>query len=160
MDREGGYKEKIRKCREWISLHFLILSPFLFHFLILSPFPLHFLILAPFSRSPAARLPQIVQPYQSWKLWKCGSFIEAKILRFWFFFFSNRGGSMAGIRGNICLLCFLFCFWGLEIHKIYKGPDIWLEVGGARCDAKTFESNCGSAPISFSAILVFFSSFS
>ena len=29
---------------------------------ILSPFPLHFLILSPFSRSPAARLPQVVQP--------------------------------------------------------------------------------------------------
>ena len=28
----------------------------------LSPFPLHFLILSPFSRSPAARLPQVVQP--------------------------------------------------------------------------------------------------
>ena len=29
MDREGGNKERMRKCREWISLHFLILSPFL-----------------------------------------------------------------------------------------------------------------------------------
>ena len=48
MDREGGNKEKMRKCREWTSLHFLILSPF----------PLHFLILSPFLRSPAARLPQ------------------------------------------------------------------------------------------------------
>ena len=58
----------MRKCREWISLHFLILSPFHFHFLILSLFPLHFLILSPFplhsrilspfSRSPAARLQQ------------------------------------------------------------------------------------------------------
>ena len=38
--------------REWISLHFLILSPF----------PLHFLILSPFSRSHAATLPQLVQP--------------------------------------------------------------------------------------------------
>ena len=28
MDREGGNKEKIRKCRERISLHFLILSIF------------------------------------------------------------------------------------------------------------------------------------
>ena len=43
MDREGGNKEKLRKCRKWISLHFLILSPF----------PLHFLILSPFSRSQA-----------------------------------------------------------------------------------------------------------
>ena len=53
MDREGGNKEKITKCREWISLHFLILSPF----------PLHFLILSPFSHSPAARLAQVVQPW-------------------------------------------------------------------------------------------------
>ena len=52
MDREGGNKEKIRKCRERISLDFLILSPF----------PLHFLIISPFSRSMAARLPQFVQP--------------------------------------------------------------------------------------------------
>ena len=28
MDREGWNKERMRKCREWISLHFLILSPF------------------------------------------------------------------------------------------------------------------------------------
>ena len=28
MDREGGNKEKMRKCRKWISLHFLILSLF------------------------------------------------------------------------------------------------------------------------------------
>ena len=44
----------MRKCREWISLNFLILCPFPLHFLILSPFPLHFLILIPFSPSPAA----------------------------------------------------------------------------------------------------------
>ena len=43
MDREGGNKEKLAKCREWISLHFLILFPFPPQFLILSPFPLHFL---------------------------------------------------------------------------------------------------------------------
>ena len=28
MNREGGSKEKMRKCKESISLHFLILSPF------------------------------------------------------------------------------------------------------------------------------------
>ena len=28
MDREGENEEKMRKCREWISLHFLLLSPF------------------------------------------------------------------------------------------------------------------------------------
>ena len=28
IDREGWNKEKLRKCREWISLHFLILSLF------------------------------------------------------------------------------------------------------------------------------------
>ena len=50
------------KCREWISLRFLILFPFTLHFLILSPFPFHFLILSSFSLSPAARLPQVVQP--------------------------------------------------------------------------------------------------
>ena len=63
MDREGGNKEKMRKCREWISLHFLILSPFPLRFLILSPFPFHFLILSPFFRSQAARLAQFVQPW-------------------------------------------------------------------------------------------------
>ena len=52
--------------------------------------------------------------------------------------------------GALCLLK------ALKIYRIYGGPDIWLEVGGARCDAKTFESNCGSAPISFSAILLRF----
>ena len=46
MDREGGNKEKIRKYRECIFLHFLILSPFPLHFLILTSFPLHFLILS------------------------------------------------------------------------------------------------------------------
>ena len=52
MEREGGNKEKMRKCREQISLHFLILSPF----------PLHFLILSPFPHSQAARLAKVVQP--------------------------------------------------------------------------------------------------
>ena len=42
----------MKKSREWISLHFLILSPF----------PLHFLILSPFSHSQAGRLAQLVQP--------------------------------------------------------------------------------------------------
>ena len=28
MDREGGNKVKMRKCREWASFHFLIFSPF------------------------------------------------------------------------------------------------------------------------------------
>ena len=39
MDREGGYKEIIRK----FSLHFLILSPFPLRFLFISSFSLHFL---------------------------------------------------------------------------------------------------------------------
>ena len=39
MDREGGNKEKMRKCRKWISLHFLILSPFPHSRSISSPFP-------------------------------------------------------------------------------------------------------------------------
>ena len=52
MDREGGNRERMRKCRESISLDFIIFSPFPPHFLILSPFPC----------SPAARLPQFVQP--------------------------------------------------------------------------------------------------
>ena len=39
MDREGGYKERMRK----ISLHFLILSPFPLRFLFISSFSLHFL---------------------------------------------------------------------------------------------------------------------
>ena len=43
MDREGGNKERMRKCREWISLHFLILSSF--------------------SRIPNARTQQVVQPF-------------------------------------------------------------------------------------------------
>ena len=46
MEKEGGNRERMRKCRESISLHFLIFSPF----------PPHFLILSPFPRSPAARL--------------------------------------------------------------------------------------------------------
>ena len=37
------------------------------HFLILSPFPLYFLNLSPFSRSRAARLPQVVQPWLTLK---------------------------------------------------------------------------------------------
>ena len=51
-EREGGNKEKMRKCREWISLLFLIIFPF-------TP---HFFILSPFSRSLAARLPKVMQP--------------------------------------------------------------------------------------------------
>ena len=39
----------MRKCRESISLHFLIFSPFPPHFLILSPFPLRFLFISSFS---------------------------------------------------------------------------------------------------------------
>ena len=62
MDRERGNKEKMRKCREWISIHFLILSPFILHFLTLSPFPFHFLILSPFSRIPDARIQKVLQP--------------------------------------------------------------------------------------------------
>ena len=62
MEREGGNGERMRKCRESISLYFLMLSPFPLHFLILSPFPLHFLILSPFPRSPAARLQRVVTP--------------------------------------------------------------------------------------------------
>ena len=72
MEREGGNGERMRKCRESISLYFLILSPFPLHFLILSPFPLHFLFLSPFSlhflilspfpRSPAPRLQRVAQP--------------------------------------------------------------------------------------------------
>ena len=49
MDREGGNKEKMRKCREYLSLHFLILSPF----------PLHFLIFSLFSRIKDARMQQV-----------------------------------------------------------------------------------------------------
>ena len=52
MEKEGGNRERMRKCRESISLHFLIFSPF----------PPHFLILSPFPRSPAARLQRFVQP--------------------------------------------------------------------------------------------------
>ena len=52
MEKEGGNRERMRKCREPISLHFLIFSPF----------PPHFLILSPFPRSPAARLQRFVQP--------------------------------------------------------------------------------------------------
>ena len=40
MDREGGNKDIMRKCREWISLHFLLLS---LHFLFIYSFSLHFL---------------------------------------------------------------------------------------------------------------------
>ena len=50
MDREGGNTERMRECREWISL------------LILSQFPLHFLIHSPVSHSQAARLAKLVQP--------------------------------------------------------------------------------------------------
>ena len=46
MEREGGNREKMRKCRESISLHFLIFSPIPPHFLILSPFPLRFLFIS------------------------------------------------------------------------------------------------------------------
>ena len=33
MDREGGNKEKMRECREWLSLHFLFIVSFSLHFL-------------------------------------------------------------------------------------------------------------------------------
>ena len=52
MEKEGGNRERMRKCRESISLLFLIFSPF----------PPYFLILSPFPRSPAARLQRFVQP--------------------------------------------------------------------------------------------------
>ena len=39
MDWDGGNKEKMRKCREWISLYFLVLSPFSHPLSISSPFP-------------------------------------------------------------------------------------------------------------------------
>ena len=60
MEIEGGNRERMRKCRESISLHVLIFSPF----------PPHFLILSPFPRSPAARLQRFVQP---WPLDTCVS---------------------------------------------------------------------------------------
>ena len=53
MEREGGNGERMKKCRESFSLHFLILSPF----------PLHFVILSPFPRSPAPRLQRVAQPW-------------------------------------------------------------------------------------------------
>ena len=71
MDREGGNVERMRKCRERISLHLFILSPFphslsissfSLHFLFISSFSHHFLILSPFPGSPDARMPQFVQP--------------------------------------------------------------------------------------------------
>ena len=65
MEKEGGNRERIRKCRESISLHFLIFSPFPHSLSISSPFPLHFLILSSFPRSPAARLQRFVQPCQT-----------------------------------------------------------------------------------------------
>ena len=43
MEKEGGNRERMRKCRESISLHFLILSPFPLRFLFISSFSLHFL---------------------------------------------------------------------------------------------------------------------
>ena len=54
MDREGGKKERMRKCREWIFLHFLSISSFSLHFLFNFSFSLYFL---------AARLPQHVHPW-------------------------------------------------------------------------------------------------
>ena len=51
MDREGGNKEKMRKCREWISLHFLNISPIPLHFLTLAPFPHSLSIASSFSHS-------------------------------------------------------------------------------------------------------------
>ena len=71
MDRNG---ERIRKCREWISLRFLILSSF----------PLRFLIISPFSHSQAGRLVQLVQAclrktHGSWRpvqCKKCPSFLN------------------------------------------------------------------------------------
>ena len=42
MDREGGNKEKMRKCREWIW-ESLSISSFSLHFLYISSFSLHFL---------------------------------------------------------------------------------------------------------------------
>ena len=56
MDREGGNKEKLRKCID----ESLSISSFSPHFLILSPIPAHFLILPPFFHSPAVRLSQVV----------------------------------------------------------------------------------------------------
>ena len=58
MEKEGGNREKMRKCRESISLHFLIFSPFphvlsissfSFHFLFISSFSLNFLFISSFS---------------------------------------------------------------------------------------------------------------
>ena len=71
---EGGNKEKIRKYREWISLHFLILSPFsisLFslHFIFIFSFPLHFLaamrkkFLVKFARESSASCEGLWQIY-------------------------------------------------------------------------------------------------
>ena len=42
MKREGGNKEKMRKSKEWVSLHFFILPPFP-HSLFIFSFSFHFL---------------------------------------------------------------------------------------------------------------------
>ena len=55
----------MRKCREWISLHFLSISSFSLHFLFIFSF-------SPFSCSQAARLPQFVQP------WLAGTFLRGQ----------------------------------------------------------------------------------
>ena len=52
MEKEGGNRERMRKCRESIFLHFLIFSPF----------PPHFLIPSPFPRSPFLKVQRVAQP--------------------------------------------------------------------------------------------------
>ena len=75
MDRKGGNKEKMRKCREWITLQFHTFSPFLLHFLFIFSFSLHFL---------TARLPgchKLCNPlwWQSswwWQSWALGPKVD------------------------------------------------------------------------------------
>ena len=71
-------REKMRKSREWISLHFLILSPF----------PLHFLILSPFSRSQAA------SSYADLLLWHVKSYIIRKL----YYFFRKLRSNIGSIK--------------------------------------------------------------
>ena len=125
MDIEGGNKEKIRKYREWISLHFLILSPF----------PLHFLILSPCFRSLAARLPQAVQPCLSLLLSDGRRPVET----------STRVSAMhhyllGGNRGFSCFVCYILSllvmfdillFWRvfLPLNWLWQGVWCWVQCG-------------------------------
>ena len=98
--------EKTRECRERTSLHFLILSPFLFHFLIISPFPHSLSISSSFSHSRSIFSQPGCQAATS-----CATLPIMKTLKVWKFYWG---------KNSLLLIFFLLQPWRFNGWNSWK----------------------------------------